>query len=119
MKIAFIISLIAVIMACNNQAEKETTAKDITQHPDYKLGFDLVMGGKCSTCHQIEGKLTGPSYREIAGRYAPASDAVVSELANKIIKGGTGNWGEIAMLPNPVSEADAKAMVRYILLLKK
>ena len=118
MKILILVSLIIIVYACNSSADSKVVQDDITEHPDYKRGFDLVTAGKCSTCHQIEGKLTGPSYRDVAKRYAPASDEVVNTLANKIIKGGMGNWGEIYMAPNPVSEEDAKAMVRYILLLK-
>ena len=101
MKILILVSLIAIVYACNNSADSKAVQDDITEHPDYKRGFDLVTAGKCSTCHQIEGKLTGPSYRDVAKRYAPASDEVVNTLANKIIKGGMGNWGEIYMAPNP------------------
>jgi cytochrome c len=37
-------------------------------------------------------------------------------LADKIIKGGTGNWGEVPMTPHPdVSVEDAKEMAKYIL----
>jgi cytochrome c len=41
-------------------------------------------------------------------------------LAAKVVKGGTGVWGEIAMpANNSVTEEEAEAIVKYILLLKK
>ena len=64
--------------------------------------------------------MTGPSYRDIAAKYAKATDAEVSQVAQKIIKGGGGVWGEVPMTPHPaIVEADAVAMVEYIRLLKK
>jgi len=63
---------------------------------------------------------TGPSYRQIAEKYAGASDATITELGGKIIKGGNGVWGSALMTPHPaISQQDAEAMVKYILLLKK
>jgi cytochrome c len=41
-------------------------------------------------------------------------------LAEKIIKGGKGNWGDVMMTPHAnVSQEDAEAMVKYIFTLKK
>ena len=72
------------------------------------------------TCHQIDEKLTGPPYREVANKYAGMSDTIVTHLAKKVLTGGNGVWGEIFMTPHPdVSQADAETMVKYILLLKK
>lgn len=109
-------------MACGEatKSSSSTAASDITQDPAYKEGLALVGKSDCATCHKIDEKVTGPSYREIAAKYANATDAEVSQVAQKIIKGGSGNWGEIPMTAHPnVSEADAVAMVQYIRLLKK
>ncbi|MBK8143178.1 MAG: hypothetical protein IPK57_20860 [Chitinophagaceae bacterium] len=46
------------------------------------------------TCHKVDDVFTGPSYRQIAKRYKGASAAEVAELAQKIIKGGNGMWGQ-------------------------
>ena len=41
-------------------------------------------------------------------------------LAEKVIKGGSGVWGAVPMTPHPqISQEDAEAMVKYVLLLKK
>ena len=40
-------------------------------------------------------------------------------LAGKIIKGGTGVWGQVPMLPHDgLPQEDAEAMVKYVLSLK-
>jgi len=82
--------------------------------------LELAAKSDCFTCHTVDDKLTGPPYREVANKYAGLPDTIVTHLAGKIINGGSGVWGEIAMTPHPaLSEADAEAIVRYILLLKK
>lgn len=124
-KIVLPIIALALLTACgsNDAKEKgETTesTNDISQNPDYQKGLALVTKNDCFTCHKIDEPLTGPPYREVANKYAGMPDTIVQHLAKKVISGGAGNWGQIFMTPHPgVSEADAEAMVKYILLLKK
>ena len=124
MKSRFLILSVCTLAltACGGPATNstETASVDVTKDPAYKAGLELVSKGDCATCHKVDEKMTGPSYRDIAAKYANASDAEVSQVAQKIIKGGSGNWGEIPMTPHPaLAEADAVAMVQYIRLLKK
>ncbi|MEO1518409.1 MAG: ThuA domain-containing protein [Bacteroidota bacterium] len=80
-------------------------------------GKKLIAGSDCKTCHAAAQEVNGPSYQDIAKRYNE-SESLVSTLAQKIIAGGSGTWGERAMSAHPqISEADAKEMVRYILSL--
>ncbi|HWC53873.1 MAG TPA: c-type cytochrome [Chitinophagaceae bacterium] len=124
-KIVLPIIALALLTACgsNDAKEKgETTdnTNDITQNPDYQKGLALVTKNDCFTCHKIDETLTGPPYREVANKYAGMPDTIVQHLAKKVISGGAGVWGQVFMTPHPgVSEADAEAMVKYILLLKK
>jgi cytochrome c len=121
-KIFLIAFVITGIIACNSGNDKKSVSAttDITKDPAYQRGLELVSNNKCFQCHQIEGKLTGPSYREVAAKYAGASDEQITTLADRIIKGSNGVWGEIFMTPHPnVSVEDAKAMVKYILLMNK
>ena len=75
----------------------------------------LANSKNCMACHAIEKKLVGPSYKDIATKYAGQADAV-DKLANKIIKGGAGAWGPVPMPANAqVSDADAKKLVTWIL----
>ena len=46
----------------------------------------------CLACHQVDKKLVGPSYKDVAAKYAGQKDAA-AKLAEKIHKGGTGVWG--------------------------
>lgn len=79
-------------------------------------GKALIEASDCRTCHQDNAKVIGPSYVDVAKKY---SERDVKMLAEKIIKGGKGNWGEIPMTPHPnVSQADAEEMVKYILSMK-
>ena len=100
--------------------KEEAKTDDVSKNPDYQKGLELVAKNDCFTCHQIDDKLNGPPYREVANKYAGMPDTIVTHLAHKVISGGNGVWGEIMMTPHPaLSEADAEAIVKYILLLKK
>ncbi|ELR73750.1 Putative secreted glycosyl hydrolase [Fulvivirga imtechensis AK7] len=84
---------------------------------DQPEGKKLIENSDCKTCHNETKKTVGPAYVEIARRY-PNSEAVTNDLAQKIIAGGTGNWGEVPMTAHPdLQEDDAKQMVAYILSL--
>ena len=72
----------------------------------------------CLACHQVDKKLVGPSYKEVAAKYAGQKDAA-AKLADKIQKGGTGVWGQIPMPANPQVNADeAKTLATWILTVK-
>jgi cytochrome c len=100
------------------QDAQQAASDDITQNPDYQKGFELVSNSDCFTCHKVTEKLVGPAYQDVANKYA-GSDTAVDYLAHKIITGGSGVWGNVAMTPHPQLSVDsAKQMVKYILLLK-
>ena len=124
-RIVFSCLIITALYACggsNSKNEKNPgdNSVDVTKNPDYQKGLSLVAKNQCLTCHNVDEAVTGPPYREVAKKYAGMPDTIVSHLAKKIISGGNGVWGEIFMTPHPtLSQADAEAMVKYILLLKK
>ena len=75
----------------------------------------LLKKHNCVACHQMDKKVIGPAYNEVAKKYKGQKDAAV-KLAEKVKKGGQGAWGQIPMPPNPaVPDADIKKMVDYIL----
>jgi len=79
---------------------------------------DLAQKKNCMACHAIDKKLVGPSYKDVAAKYAGQKDAV-DKLAQKVVKGGSGAWGAVPMPANPqVTEAEAKQLVGWILTLK-
>jgi cytochrome c len=72
----------------------------------------------CMACHAVDKKQVGPSYKDIAKKYAGDAKAV-DMLAEKIIKGGSGVWGAIPMPANPqVTPADAKKLSAWVLSMK-
>ena len=75
----------------------------------------LATAKNCMACHAVEKKLVGPSYKDIATKYAGQPDAV-DKLANKVVKGGSGAWGPVPMPANAqVNEVEAKKLVAWIL----
>ena len=79
---------------------------------------DLAQKKNCLACHAVDKKVLGPAYKDVAAKYAGQKDAV-DKLAAKVLKGGTGVWGNIPMPANPqVTEAEAKQLVTWILTLK-
>ena len=77
----------------------------------------LIAESDCKSCHLTDQKSAGPSYRDIAKRYAKDVKAT-DVLSNKIMNGGSGVWGEVAMAAHPqLSKAQTTRMVEYILSL--
>jgi cytochrome c len=75
----------------------------------------LATSKNCMACHAMDKKLVGPSYKDVAKKYAGQKDAA-DKLATKIVKGGSGVWGAIPMPANPqVNEADAKKLAAWVL----
>ena len=84
------------------------------------LADDAALARKknCMACHTVDKKIVGPSYKDVARRYAGQKDAE-ARLAEKIVKGGKGAWGEVPMPPNATVKPDeAETLARWILSLK-
>ncbi|WP_460965684.1 PQQ-dependent sugar dehydrogenase [Spirosoma litoris] len=83
----------------------------------FSLGKNLIAGSDCKACHQLAAKSVGPAFTEVAKRYRDDKTAT-AKLANKIIIGGGGVWGEHAMSAHPqLAREEATEMVKYILSL--
>lgn len=75
----------------------------------------LATAKNCMACHAVDKKLVGPSYKDVAAKYAGQKDAV-DKLAVKIMKGGSGVWGPVPMPANAqVSEAEAKKLAAWVM----
>ncbi|KQT07961.1 c-type cytochrome [Ramlibacter sp. Leaf400] len=75
----------------------------------------LATAKNCMACHATDKKLVGPSYKDVAAKYAGQKDAV-DKLAAKIQKGGSGVWGPVPMPANTqVSEAEAKKLAAWVM----
>lgn len=84
---------------------------------DAMMGKALVESLTCKSCHKVNEVSIGPAYTAVAAKYQNDSQAE-SHLVNKIIKGGSGVWGETMMPANPdMKEVDAKKIVSWVLSL--
>lgn len=99
--------------------EKEMSLEEKHQNdPVYIKGLEKIKASDCTSCHMVERKIVGPAYKDVAAKYENTEENVAL-LADKVIKGGVGAWGEIPMPPHAtLSEEDAKDMIRYVLLLR-
>ncbi len=124
-KYLLVFSLSIFCFACGeNAAEKDKAAEPAKaaspmDNPDYDKGLALVAKSDCFTCHKLREASTGPAYGDIAKKYEN-NEANVNMLADKVIKGGQGVWGQIPMAAHPaLTKEDAIQMVKYIFLLKE
>ncbi len=75
----------------------------------------LATSKNCMTCHAVDKKVLGPAFKDVAAKYKGDKTAA-DKLAQKVMKGGGGVWGPVAMPPNPqVSDAEAKKLAAWIL----
>ena len=86
--------------------------------PSAHASADLAKAKACMACHTVASKLVGPSYKDVAAKYAKDA-GTEARLALKIQKGSSGTWGPIPMPANPqVSDAEAKTLAKWILAQK-
>jgi cytochrome c5 len=86
---------------------------------DMTTGQAMMQKDSCAVCHSVDKKIVGPAYLDVATKYRGDKDAL-ARLSQKVKAGGSGVWGEVPMPPNTqVSDADIKALVTWILTLKK
>lgn len=83
---------------------------------DVAKAKDLAAKNACLGCHAVASRILGPSYKEVAARYAQDKSVDADALAARIRSGGKGKWGAIEMPPQTaVSEADARVLAEWIL----
>jgi len=86
---------------------------------DLPPGQTRMKASDCFACHAVEQKIVGPALVDIAEKYRGQSGAAETTI-QRIIKGSTGVWGQLPMLPHPQHTADEVAqMVQWIFSLKK
>ncbi|CAG9183477.1 c-type cytochrome [Cupriavidus respiraculi] len=76
---------------------------------------ELANKNACMGCHQVDKKLVGPAYKDVAAKYKGDKNAVAA-LSKKVKGGGAGVWGPVPMPANPnLSDADVKILVDWVL----
>jgi cytochrome c len=98
MKFAWVLAIGALVLSAPVFASKELAQKN-----------------GCFACHAVDKKKVGPAYQDVAKKYANEKEAEIT-LVNNIRSGGQGKWGPVPMPPqSTVSEADLKALAKWIL----
>jgi cytochrome c len=77
----------------------------------------LAKAKGCYACHAENVKKVGPSYKDVAKKYAGKADAV-DYLAGKIKNGGVGVWGNVPMPAQNVTDEEAKKLAEWVLSFK-
>ncbi len=119
-KIILILSVTAALYACGGGSSNSSTGSSAaaSSNPDADKGLALVGKSDCFGCHKVKETSVGPAYNKVAQKYE-ATEANISTLAEKVMKGGSGNWGTVPMAGHPnISKEDAELMVKYVLSLK-
>lgn len=113
----------AVVFTADYLAEgfdKEAIARghrDADAAASFAPGAKLMAGSDCASCHFADKKSIGPEYRLVAQKYRGQADAV-KLISQKIIHGGSGVWGDVAMAAHPqIKPEDADKIADYILSL--
>ena len=76
--------------------------------------LSIIARSDCAACHRMDTAFIGPGLRQIARRYAGQN--ALEKVARKIISGGKGAWGEVAMPPHPsITPAEASTLAHYVL----
>jgi cytochrome c len=122
-KTIVIFSVVALLYACGGETKPaesgaEKPAAAAATDPDVEKGLALVGQSDCAGCHKVLEPSVGPAHAEVAKKYEN-TEANINMLADKIMNGGSGNWGTVPMAAHPgVSKADAVLMAKYVLSLK-
>lgn len=120
MKKLLVVLVSVTLLSCGgkkSEPEEQDVPAQLSTSQLSAIGKLLVDESDCKTCHHSINRLVGPSHKEVAEKYE-FTDANISLLADRIIKGGSGVWGEIPMTPHAdLSMDDAKKMAVYILSL--
>ncbi|MFI5192865.1 MAG: PQQ-dependent sugar dehydrogenase [Chitinophagales bacterium] len=88
-------------------------------HGPFAAGYALTQVLDCKSCHKENGTSIGPSFQKVSAKYVKDKKAM-EYLSNKVMKGGSGVWGDVAMSAHPdIARKDLKEIVQYILSLSK
>jgi len=113
--------MVSAISCNNHEAENKGTPTSgigsnsgIAANEETEGGL-LIKKNDCGTCHKADVKLVGPAFKDIAAKY-PSTPENIAMLSSKVMKGGSGIWGDVPMAAHPtLAQSDAEKMVTFIL----
>lgn len=96
-------------------AEVAQSQRSVDASTQFAVAQTLMGKSDCKVCHQPNAKSVGPSFADISNKYKGEAGAL-DKLVKKVLQGGSGVWGEVAMAAHPaLPVADAEVIVKYIL----
>lgn len=98
-------------------AQQEAQAPAGQQVAQVKDMQAFVQQKGCFACHDINNKKVGPAFKEVAKKLAGKPSAE-EEIAKAIKNGSVGEWGQVPMPPQNVTEQEAKDLAKWVLSLK-
>ena len=127
-KVLLVMSAAFILYACGGggdkpaETKKEEVAAAEPAKPDPSAAnekvLELIATKNCApTCHMIDKKVIGPAYIDVSKKYESTPENI-DMLVQKVIKGGSGVWGDVPMTANNITPEEAKEIVTYILSLK-
>ena len=96
-------------------AEVTQNQRSVDASTQFAVAQILIGQSDCKVCHQPNTKSVGPSFADVSNKYKGQAGAI-NQLVKKVLEGGSGVWGEVAMAAHPaLPVADAEVIVKYIL----
>ena len=81
-------------------------------------GLAMMRASTCFACHMADTPSAGPAYKTVALKYKDDPSAA-ERLAQKVLSGGGGVWGQLSMPPHPQHNIEQlRSMVAWVLSLK-
>ena len=78
-------------------------------------GLALMKQSDCFNCHAIDTQIVGPPLIKVAEKYRGQAAGAENATVERVLKGSTGVWGQVGMLPHPQhTEDELHLMVRWI-----
>ncbi len=101
-------------------ASEAAVAEAVNNLPATAAGEDpqaMATAKGCLACHQLDTKVVGPAYKEVAAKYKGDAGAL-DTLVKKVKAGGVGTWGQIPMPPQAAAtDEEIKTIVQWVLSL--
>jgi cytochrome c len=100
-------------VAAATAAAAAVAAPRVTAGSPADAALALAKKNNCMVCHNVESKIVGPAFRDVAAKYAARPDAE-AYLAGKIKSGGQGLWGAIPMPVQTLPDGEAKLIAQWL-----
>jgi len=81
------------------QANLLAGGSSVVNEESLPVGLKLMRSSDCFNCHALDRAIVGPSFLDIANKYR-GQDAAMEASIDRVLKGSTGVWGKVAMLPH-------------------